>query len=55
MVVGNHVQYLTGKSKRCLNLAKTQREGADKLEALGQELQAKADEIDAEIQQDKRN
>jgi hypothetical protein len=55
MVGENYVQYFTGKSKRCFNLAKTQREGADKLEVLGRELQAKADEIEAEIQQDKRN
>jgi hypothetical protein len=55
MIVGNHVQYFTGKSKRCFNLAKAQHEGAEKLEALGHELQAKADEIEAEIQRDKRN
>jgi len=34
--------------------AKTQREGADKLEALGHELEAKAAQIKTEIQRDKR-
>jgi hypothetical protein len=55
MVIQTHVQYFTGKSKRCFHLAKAQREGAEKLEALGHELQAKADEIDAEIRQDGPN
>ena len=54
MFVEKHVQYFIGKAKRCFNLAKTQREGADKLEALGHELEAKADEIETQIQQDKR-
>ena len=55
MFAEKHVRYFMGKAKRCFGLAKTQREGADKLEALGQELEAKADEIEAEIQLDKRN
>jgi hypothetical protein len=55
MFIENNVQYFIGKSKRCFVLAKTQREGADKLEALGHELKAKADEIKAKIQHDRRN
>lgn len=54
MLAEKHVQYFMGKAKRLFSLAKAQREGADKLEALGQELEAKADEIDTKIQQDKR-
>jgi hypothetical protein len=34
--------------------AKTQAEGADKLEALGHELEAKTDEIENRIQKDNR-
>jgi hypothetical protein len=55
MFVEKHAKYFIGKAKRCFGLAKTQREGADKLEALGQELEAKADEIEAKIQLEKRN
>ncbi len=54
MFTEKHVQYFIGKAKRVFGLAKTQREGADKLEALGHELEAKADEIETQIQQDKR-
>ena len=54
MFAEKHVQYFMGKAKRVFGLAKTQREGADKLEALGLELEAKADEIATEIKQDKR-
>ena len=54
MFAERHVQSFIGKAKRCFGLAKTQREGADKLEELGHELEAKADEIDTKIQQDKR-
>jgi hypothetical protein len=55
MFIEKHVQYFMGKAKRCFGLAKAQREGADKIEALGHELEAKADEIEAEIKRDKRN
>jgi hypothetical protein len=55
MFVEKHAKYFVGKAKRCFGLAKSQREGADKLEALGQELEAKADEIEAKIQLEKRN
>ena len=61
MVVETRVQYFMGKAKRCFSLAKTQREGAkmqregaDKLETLGHELVAKADDIEAETQQNRR-
>jgi len=61
MFLQKHVQYFMGKSKRMFSLArsqregaKIQREGADKLEALGRELEAKAVEIKSEIQQDRR-
>ena len=61
MFVEKHIQYFMGKAKRCFGLAKIQREGAKtqsdgavKLEALGHELEAKADEIRIKIQQDKR-
>jgi hypothetical protein len=61
MFLERHVQYFMGKSKRLFRLAKSQREGAriqgegaDKLEALGRELEAKAVEIKSEIQQDRR-
>jgi hypothetical protein len=55
MFVEKHVQYFVGKAKRCFGLAKTQREGADRLDALGHELEAKADEIAAEIKRGRRN
>jgi hypothetical protein len=61
MFLEKHVQYFKGKSKRLFGLArsqregaKTQRQGADKLEALGHELAAKAVEIETKIQQDKQ-
>jgi hypothetical protein len=61
MIGDKQVQYLVGKAKRCFVLAKTQREGAKiqhdgavKLEALGHELEAKADQIETENQQEKR-
>jgi hypothetical protein len=60
MFLEKHVQYFMGKAKRCFGLAKIQREGAKtqndgavKLEALGHQLEAKADEIKSKIQRDK--
>jgi hypothetical protein len=61
MFAEKHAQYFMGKAKRVLGLAKAQREGAkiqsegaDKLETLGHEFEAKADEIETNIKKDKQ-
>ena len=61
MFLEKHAQYFVAKSKRLFGLAisqregaRVQREGADRLEALGHELAAKAVDIKAEIEQRKR-